>query len=402
MDDYTQLLSTDAETLSPDDDRYEDELLRIVRSFRTFSKALTQFICRNGFNGQPDNTEEKLLFLKQRFKAAGIPVPREINGWFTNGKSVRRDTAFQICFAFSLNVEQTDEFFRKVYLERSFDCHSIREAVYYYCIRNGLKYQKAAELISHFPKEMKGQITEGREVLYTGTIIDFINSCKNEDELTAFLNEHIEQFEYNNATAKKHIQSLWNVISCENGLAYREGVFLAQAYNMNHGDEDNYVTSPNKGASTWTIYSQILGLDNHQSDILKANRSIKPLLVNNDLLSPLAEASFPDRDGIEKITNSQHVSHERIRKLLILLEFYTYWARLVVEKKNELYEADKTDSERCLDRINSYLLDCGYPELYAGNPYDWIFLWALNDNNPLPAFRYYMREIYAAKQEAYE
>ena len=49
--------------------------------------------------------------------------------------------------------------------------------------------------------------------------------------------------------------------------------------------------------------------------------------------------------------------------------------------------------------INARLLDAGYLKLYAGNPYDWIFMWALNDENPLIAFRYYMGEVFAVKEE---
>lgn len=401
MDQYTKMLDDEAATLSPDDDDYEEKLLDVARSFRTFSEALTQFVCDNGFEGAADDKDGKLAFLKSKFKSAGVPVPREIDEWFISGKTIKRDTAFQLCFAFGLNVGQTNEFFKKVWFGRSFDCHSIREAVYYYCIRNGLSYEKAVAIISHFPKEKKGKVDTDKEVLYTGKIVDFINFAKSEDELIDYISEHIEQFGYNNVTAKEHIQQLWNDISRDNGLAYKEGIAFDKSHNQYHlkseSADDDYVIVPDKNASTWVIYAQILGLDKRQSDEFKANRSIKPLLENNSLLPSLAQASFPDRDGIEKITHGHHVSHERIRKLLILLEFYTYWAKLIAENKSSHYKATRIDSERCVDKINRYLLDCGYPELYAGNPYDWIFLWAVNDTNPLSAFREYMREIFAAE-----
>ena len=401
MDQYTKMLDDEAATLSPDDENYEEKLLEVARSFRTFSEALTQFVCDNGFEGAADDTDGKLAFLKSKFKSAGVPVPREINEWFINGKTVKRDTAFQLCFAFGLNVEQTNEFFKKVWFGRSFDCHSIREAVYYYCIQNGLSYEKAASIISHLPKDNKSKVNTENEVLYTGSIVDFIDSAKCENELIGYITEHFEQFGYNNVTAKKHIQKLWNEISCDNGLAYKEGLAFDKSHNQYHlkseSTDDDYIIAPEKNASTWVIYAQILGLDKRQSDEFKTNRSIKPLLENNSLLPTLAQASFPDRDGIEKITHGQHVSHERVRKLMILLEFYSHWARLIVANGHH-YKSNKTESERCIDNINRYLLDCGYPELYAGNPYDWIFLWAVNDDtNPLSAFREYMREIFIEK-----
>lgn len=401
MDQYTQMLDDEAATLSPDVEDYEEKLLEIARSFRTFSEALTQFVLDNGYEGRTDDTDGKLAFLKSKFKAAGVPVPREIDEWFNHGKTVKRDTAFQICFAFGLNVEQTNDFFKKVWFGRSFDCHSIREAIYYYCIRGGLSYGKATEIISRLPKEKKGRVDADKEVLYTGDIVNFINSAKSEDELIDYISGHIEQFGYNNATAKKYIRQLWDEISCNNGLAYKEGLAFDKSHNQYHlkseSADDDYIIAPEKNASTWVIYAQIMGLDKRQSDEFKANRSIKPLLENNSLLPTLAAASFPDRDGIEKITHGRHVSHERVRKLMILLEFYSYWARLIADNGHR-YKSDKTDSERCIDKINRNLLDCGYPELYAGNPYDWIFMWAVNDDtNPLYAFREYMREIFTEK-----
>lgn len=401
MDRYTEFLDSEAETLSPDDENYEEKLLNVAKCFRTFNEALSRFICEHGFDGDFDDNDGKLQFLYDKFRNAGIAFPRKMKEWFNPKKSIKRDTAFQICFAFALNVDETNDFFKKVYFERSFDCHSINEAVYYYCIRNGLTYQKALDIIALMPEDKKGPVKNDREILYTGTIIDFINGVKDENELVAYINQHYAQFGYNNATAKKHIQELWNMISEKEGIAYKEGCLLDKGFNQYHSkeesDEDDYITVECNENSTWKIYSQILGLDKYQTMKYGVRRSIKPLLENNILLPPLAEASFPDRDGIEKITSGAYVSHERIRKLLILLEFYVYWANEIIKNNNAFNKATKIDSDRCIDKINSYLLDAGYSELYPGNPYDWIFLWAVNDSCPLIAFRSYMSNLFAAK-----
>ena len=81
--------------------------------------------------------------------------------------------------------------------------------------------------------------------------------------------------------------------------------------------------------------------------------------------------------------------------MLIFLVFYTYWAKRIIRKKQDSYIVEDNDFERCLDMINARLLGAGYPELYIGNPYDWLFMWALKDyDNPLFAFRYYMGEVF--------
>ena len=401
MEQYTQILTRLADVLTPDDEQYEEKLLAIAATFRSFSQALTSFMCANGFSGDTCNIDDKVAYLKDKFKAAEIPTPRDIRKWFSEDKGITPDTAYQICFAFNLGVEETRDFFRRVYFERAFDCHSITEAVYYYCMRNGLSYSVALDIIAKMPKAKSTVITADKEILYTGTIVEFINGAKNAEELISYVTDHIEQFGYNNATATKHIQELWASLACKGGLAYKEGLLLDKAFNFDIGKElgkdDEYTTVTEDTDSIWRIFAQIVGLDRHQTTQLGTNRNLKPLLENNALLPSLAEDSFPDRNCIELIIKGKHVSHERIRKTMILLEFYTYWANAIVAHKNALWESTEVDAERCIDKINRYLIESGYPELYPGNPYDWIFMWAVNDAWPLVTFRDYMRTLYAHK-----
>ncbi|MCD8382751.1 MAG: hypothetical protein LUC30_07545 [Clostridiales bacterium] len=401
MDQYTQILTRMSDVLTPDDDQYEDKLLEIAAVFRSFSQALTSFLCAKGFHGNADHIDEKVAFLKDKFKAAEIPAPRNMKKWFSEEKGISSDTAYQICFAFHLGVEGTRDFFRRVYFERAFDCHSITEAVYYYCMRNGLPYSDALEILSRMPKVKITGIKTTQEILYTGTIIEFIDGAKSADELVVYISDHIEQFGYNQATATKHIRELWTELSCAGGLAYQEGLLLDKSFNFNLGEDTNqddaYTIVTEKEDSTWRILAQIVGLDRRQTTQLGTNRTLKPLLENNALLPSLAEASFPDRNGIELIIRGKHMSHERIRKAMILLEFYTYWANVSVTHNDARWESTEEDAERCIDKINRYLMEAGYPELYPGNPYDWIFLWAVKDVNPLLTFREHMQALYAYK-----
>lgn len=401
MEQYTQILTRLADVLTPDDEQYEEKLLAIAATFRSFSQALTSFMCDNGFSGEATNIDDKVAYIKDKFKAAEIPAPRDIRKWFGEDKGITPDTAYQICFAFNLGVEETRDFFRRVYFERAFDCHSITEAVYYYCMRNGLPYSVALDIIAKMPKAKTAVIKADKEILYTGTIVEFINGAKNAEELISYVTDHIEQFGYNNATATKHIQELWAPLACKDGLAYKEGLLLDKAFNFDIGKDlskdDEYTIVTEDADSIWRIFAQIVGLDRRQTTQLGTNRNLKPLLENNALLPSLAEDSFPDRNGIELIIKGKHVSHERIRKTMILLEFYTYWANATVSHKNALWESTEIDAERCIDKINRYLIESGYPELYPGNPYDWIFMWAVNDAWPLVTFRDYMRTLYAHK-----
>lgn len=400
MSQYTEFLNLKAETLSIDDDRYEESLIEIADSFRGFDEALTSFIEEHGYAGNLTDVPAKAQFLREKFKATNVKLPHDFKEWFFPNKKVSRKTAFQICFAFGLNVGETNNFFRCVQFERGFDCHTISEVVYYFCIRNGLPYSEAQAIIDRIPVPPKTKSIPNREVLYTGTIIEYINSIDDKEKLIQYITDNINDFQYNNATAIKYIQELWTDISKPDGLATKEGTIIDRACNRGVKSDDYVVAGSN--ASTWIIFSQIIGLSNKQESEYgtKYDRSLTSVLSENKLMPLKADYCFPNRQNIDKLIRGELVGkNEIIRKMLILLVFYTYWAKLVIRQNNAFYTAQKNDSERCLDTINARLLDAGYPELYAGNPYDWLFMWALNDENPLIAFRHYMGEVFAVKKE---
>lgn len=395
MGEYTKYLKNLRGEISPEDDNYTEELLQVVKSFRDFDEALDNFLLKKGYAGDIHDTDEKVSYIKDKFKEAGISsLPRNLKKWFTEKKRIeKRKIAFQFCFAFHLNLEESEEFFRTVCLQRGFDCHYVEEAIYYYAISNHLSYGEAEELIEQAPEDTKGKIDFNGEVLFTASIIKEINRFKSKEELLLFFRENIEQFGYNNATAYKYITDLWHKIDMPDGLAEKEKALM----NLSGMQQ---IETNNKNRSVWNIYLQILGLDgcdeadNSPLFVLDTDRTLKPFLKDNDLLHPLAEDSFPDRQGLEAILRGEHKSNELVRKTMILLVFYEFWVKRILRAGNCYAQAEPADAERCHAEINRYLLDAGYPALYAGNPYDWIFLFAMQDTYPLETFRGFMQELY--------
>lgn len=399
MSRYTELLNIRAETLSPDDDGYEESLREIAALFRGFGEALTAFMEKQGYKGDLSDVPAKAQFLREKFKAANIKPPRDFQGWFVPNKKLSRKTAFQICFAFGLDVDGTNDFFRCVQLERGFDCHTISEAVYYFCMRNGLSYSEAQDMIAQIPVPPKAKAIPSREALYTGTIMEYIDSIEDREKLIQYITDNIEDFQYNHVTAITYIQKLWIEIAKEEGFAEKEGKII-EKFNWHPKKSDDYVTAAS-GSSTWTIFSQIIGLsqDMENEYAAKYDRSLTSILTGNALMPLNASYCFPSQHSIDKILRGEPGDHELMRKMLIFLVFYSYWVKKIIQSSDAFYIAKPADSERCLDTIDSYLSDAGYPQMYAGNPYDWLFWWALNNEHPLEAFRTYMGEVFTVKGE---
>lgn len=400
MGEYTEHLKNLRYEISPENDDYAEKLLSVARSFRSFDEALDTFLVQRGFDGEISNIDEKVEFIRQKFREASVsPLPRNLKKWFTEKKRPRdRGIAFQFCFAFRLDLQESEDFFRTVYLQRGFDCHSIKEAICYYAVGNGLSYKEMQELTAKAPKnDNRGKINFSDEVLFTESIIKEIDRMKTEEELLRFFRDNLEQFGYNNATAYHYITEIWDQISGEKGLAEKERGLLLEAS----------ANAAKKKRSVWDIYLQILGLydfDDNDEDhtplfVVSKERSLKLLLKDNELLHPLAEDSFPERQGLEAILRGEYKSSELVRKTMILLVFYRFWTKLAVDMNTSSYFADSMDNERCYAEINRYLVDSGYPTLYAGNPYDWIFLFAMQDEYPMETFRLFMRELYFIKED---
>ncbi len=402
MGKYTNFMAEKTyEILSEDD--YIEELKKTMQSFRMFDKALDQFIVEHGFRGDLAKIEEKVAFISEKCRHAGVGVPRNVKKWYTEKKGLKRnsDVAFQLCFAFELSVEEVNDFLRRVCMFRGFDCHSVKEIVYYFAFRHGLRYSEVLDILEKVPA-VKSDNIPATDMAYTDILIEEVDELETVEELVVFLNENSNRFGYNNVMAYEVIRHLWDRISDkEKGLALRERRLLYHSFDKD-GEEDVEQRTKRKDKchmdySLEEIYMQMLGLAGDYTTELHRERGIKSILVDNELIHPMAEDSFPDRNGLTKILNGYHVSYETVRKVIIFLSFYYFWIQPALRRGNYLVEEE--DSCRCERTIDSHLQEAGYPALYAGNPYDFIFLVAMHSDQPLTTFRDYMRELFFAKQD---
>lgn len=394
MNTYTEFLENRAREIYPEDDiDYSQALIEVVNMFRNFDEALDTFLAEHGFTGNKSDIDEKISYIRTKFAQADIQPPRNMKKWYTEHKRIQKETAIRICFAFGLTVEESEDFMRRICLLRGFDCHNVEEVIYFYAISNRLSYSEARELIGRVPQVNVGKIDFEKEILYTSAIVEEIGRFRNPEELIEYISANIRQFGYNNATAYKYIRDMWKEISAEGGLASAERKRLYIEFN----DTDIAIEEQGKSCdSLWEIYLQILGLAGNRIARLETDRSLKPILKDNELLHAWAEDSFPSRVGLEKILNGEHASEKLVHKTILLLVFYRFWVKSALRIHS--YQAKNGDTYRCTCEINKYLMDAGYPELYPGDPFDWIILHAVENEFPLLVFRDYMRELFYVKE----
>lgn len=92
---YTSVLQKPLETIFWEDDNFMEELLQVVRLFRPFSAAITEFISEHGYQGDTSDIDAKVAFIRAAFAKADMDAPREVREWFTLQQPIKRDTVFK-------------------------------------------------------------------------------------------------------------------------------------------------------------------------------------------------------------------------------------------------------------------------------------------------------------------
>ena len=285
MGSYTDFFEKQAAEIFETED-YIEECRRILHQFRSFDQGLDAFIVEHGYVGKTEDVDEKVHFVADRCRLAGIPVPRNLKCFFMGEKRMKRESAvpFQLCFAFGLSLEEVNDFLRRICLSRGLDCHSVREAVYCYAFKKGLSYKKTQEILAQTDVVSPGKIDE-KDLVYTDLIEEELDEIETTEELLTYLQEQGDKFAYNNAAASESIQTLWKEIAGEGqaeGLAQRERKKLYSFFDREKEDEtEKGRKTRSRVDSMWEIYLQILGLAGDYTDELYQNRSIKEVLKDN-------------------------------------------------------------------------------------------------------------------------
>lgn len=410
---------------------YIDDALKFLKnpnSFRTFDKGLIELLKRKGYSKNLNDIYEMSDYLISKLKKINSSIEREtVISWFKGEHSPKieagsRPKIYQICFALELSYKETVWFFQHVYYDRAFNCHTINEAVFYYAFLNGLNYSQALQIINSIEKD--SSIPHNNNIIeanYTQFVQNRISECESIDELKEFLISNKESFKAWNMSALKTLNHLINLligspeskIKIDNlkrtltrkinsnkniqkqlsidlniyencGLIMKEILYDSQSQNTYDSAAEFIMDTINKKniRKNTFILERILST----SSGMKKNTKI-PYIVRNN---------FPSKKTMSDILSEKKISisksYDAIRKMIILLDFYCFWVNI----KLNIGYTDLTKEELIktyIEEANDCLYKCGYEELYAGNPYDWIFLCSAYSDNPLEYFRSYIGEL---------
>ncbi len=402
-------------------------------SFRSFDKGLTELLIKKGYSGDTNNIKELSEYLIARLRKINSSIGiATVTSWFSGNHSPKveagsRNKIYEICFALELSYEETVWFFHHVYYDRAFNCHTITEAVYYYCFLHNLTYTEAQQTIQEV-ENTPALATDLEETAnYTQFVKNHIRELQSVAELKEFLipNKHnfnswnqsalrmlnklvleligppeskatidklkrnINEKRYKNA--EKLIKDFANNQNC--GLLIRE--FLCDSQNPS----ENIAESPAD-----YIFEEIKGQNTQKNTFIlrRILRTTETSQKNEKIQIPyIIRNNFPSRKIMSDVLSDNKISvsksYDSIRKMIVLLDFYRFWVTVKLKNEDKNLSIDDSLSEIYLEETNACLYQCGYEELYAGNPYDWIFLCCARSENPLEYLRALIGELWEKK-----
>lgn len=368
------------------------EYINSLNEITLFVDAVKKRVASIGYDGSADDISAIAKFILGLCKSEEINISRQnINNWLISGMPANtasgRENVYKLCFALKMNAKETSEFFLKAYLERPFNYKNINEAVYFFCMNNGKSYSEAIRIIG---------IIESLPVIEN----------PNADDITEQIGRQLQKITTEEAFIK-YISDNRSGFSDQNKTATEKIKVLKKAC-MKLAEEQLQITDPSDKNNkhivhTWDeLLCVIYGYSARATEGYENKNGKnfpKPVYkksISKSNFPSLVRTNFPQHEQLTLIDKGK-ASYDVIRKTLIMLNFYHFYAQLFV--KGIENSADLSDE--FADEINALLSECGYVQLYWRNPYDWVIGYCAYSPHPLSELQGLIEEYYLNDPSVY-
>lgn len=331
----------DGENAEEDLERFCETIQKDI-NFSRFEEGLKAAAWCHGCNSDKDT--EIVAFILDCAEQRGIDLARTtIRKWVVGESSpqskrtsITRENIYKLCFALNFTLQETADFFYRVYLDRPFNTRDLTEAVYLYCLNRQRPYADAKHLIETVQPLIENKA--GKHIADTRRMNESFLNLYTDEEFVSFCVANAASFSGNNQTAIRTFNSLLeetrSLINCE------------------------------KSASADVILEKLCGFSSNE----KSNKAA----AAEKIIHAAAYTNFPSKIEFSNAKKGT-VSSDALRKLLILLKFFVFFEN--VSKVNDIIDPFVD----FVEETNDMLYSCAYVPLYARNPYDWLFLFSASE-----------------------
>ena len=346
------------------------DFLNSKDSFQPFGARLAAFISQKL---SLPSTDRKTIIaaLTEQCKKSSVPLSEiasdgTLRNWLEKDKRPKKGIAsrhsmFALAFALNLSVDETKDLFHKIYLDRAFNYRDEKEVIYYFCLKNNRSWTDAVRLIAKGDGLSKEYSDHTQ---YTKAISSSVDSFQAEQDLLEYIRQNGHNFEKTSVTASK----MFNRYLTEAKNWAKDEICQ---YNLDH--QNKWINN----LSNNTLYEIITGLN------ITGKKGTKTVFSNANLPKEI-KTRFPEAATF----GEKDLTSEEYRKTIILLFSYGFWYQIQREEIDGGID-DYTDE------LNNILFDCNYSGLYYGNPFDWLFLFCAQSEQPLDTFIELLAEVLA-------
>jgi len=330
--------------------------------FRSFGDGLLDIM-----TAKYGHINDPISFIREKANKQCVPLSaigslNTLKNWFHAGPRPKKGDAtrhsmFALAFALNLSIDETTVLFHKVYLDRAFDFREALDIVAFYCLSHNRSWSDVQTLLQYTDESFVDDHT-----VYTQVLKDRVSTLKEDLELIDFLQRHQHNLSKRNVTAKHQLEEL---LLKANSFAQKELIFTALEEQFKGSD---------RSSNSFT-YEMIIGISpsGEKGTISLFKHAALPKEIRN---------RFPEAASFSK----KDPTYEELRKMIILLYSYIFWYQ--VQKQQCQF-----DLEDYIAEMNAMMTECGFSELYMGNPYDWMFMYCTLNERPLDTFRDLMLEV---------
>lgn len=182
--------------------------LKSDMKLRTFADNLTEFY-------HQEDLEKRLIagFVNDT-GGKEDSIRRKVQNWMQNKNLPSgRDELFHICFILGLDEEESD-FLLKRLDGQGIHCRDTEELIYAYCLKCGISYTRAKELVQELVQE---ELESGQEDVMTAEVREKFRLLKQEEDLLQFILEQKSLFGKYHNTAYRYFHTMLGLLTKEGG-----------------------------------------------------------------------------------------------------------------------------------------------------------------------------------------
>lgn len=403
-----------------DENALLDVLGVLSQEFRSFGEGLVAIMeAKLGFKVASPAIDLECACQRTGVDLDLIGTRNTLNAWFENVKrktpqssvasrprksEKSRGAMFAFAFAMELTVEETNELFQKVYLDRAYNQRDYKELIYYYCLSRRLPFSEAQKLIEKVHFDEIDEVSD--KTMLTQHLADTGLSSESGEALIEFIHAHSHNFAINTRSAMHVMRELKEKAR---EIARNEGEIDRANYKTRKLITDEYTEKKtayeddlqenleNKDPSDSRVCNRNLNSNDYLYDSIidLITRSVVgttgtvTLPIKNSLFPREIKSRFPQPGTLGK----RDMSSEELRKAIILLFSYCFWEK----KKN--CDDPNWRYKLYVGEMDDWLTKAKLPLMYYGNPYDWMFLFCAATNSPLNAFRDLLEEALGGEDD---